>query len=80
MPLKNYSPRPANAAAILPEFPYFSMTESAEQPLLEEQSGATKKPAKKRTTKPPASATKASKPAVESKPAAAKKPAAKRVS
>ena len=80
MPLKNYSPRPANAAAILPEFPYFSMTESAEQPLLEEQSGVTKKPAKKRTTKPPASATKASKPAVESKPAAGKKPAAKRVS
>ena len=89
MPLKNYSPRPANAAAILPEFPYFSMTESAEQPLLEEQNGATKKPAKKRTTKPLASVTKAtkaskpaadSKPALESKPAVAKKPAAKRVS
>src|ERR1700679_4046571 len=74
MPLKTYSPRSAKAADILPDFPHFTMTDSAEQPLLEEPTGATKKPAKKRTTKPAASATKAS------KPAAVKKPAAKRVS
>jgi transcription termination factor Rho len=59
---------------MLPNFPFFPMTDSAEQPLLEEQPGETKKPAKKRTTKPPASATKAS------KPAAAKKPVVKRIS
>ena len=80
MPLKNYPQRSANAAATLPDFPFFSMTDSAEQPLLEEQAGETKSPAKKRTTKPPASATKASKPAAVKNPAAAKKPAVKRVS
>jgi transcription termination factor Rho len=79
MPLKTYSQRSAKAADILPDFPHFSMTDSAEQPLLEEQAGATKKPAKKRTTKPAASVTKASKPAAAKKPAA-KKSAVKRVS
>ena len=68
------SRQPAKTAATPPAFPILFMTDSAEQPLLEEQSGAPKKPAKKRTTKPPTSATKAS------KPAAAKKPAVKRVS
>jgi len=38
------------------------MTESAEQPLLDEQSGESKKPAKKRTTKPRTSAAKTAKP------------------
>lgn len=46
------------------------MTESAEQPLLIEQESDTKKPAKKRTTKPRTTATKTTKAAVKSEPAA----------